>query len=566
MFDVRYSFLSDRSHNVPNLMRDGTYSTREAAEERVDGLKRAYGDDIIVGVHEVSEAEKRSRNLDQARNRAASFIRYEVDHYSQAGFTDEEWFLPYAEVHYPFLKVVDDRTMVSFYENENKLIADTRTEMRLGRYLRRFNKDLRDEEVERLVAAADVKVRGPALTITQDADEIEEVYVNGPNSCMAHPARCFNGHIHPVRVYAGPDLGVAYIGESDDASGRAIVWPEKKVYGGVYGDVSRMKLLLEREGYVKGSFRGARLRRIENENGPGLIAPYCDVSTWASDDGDWLVLGGGDICLNNTDGTCDSNMEECEECGCEYNPEDEGGYVRTGRYDDVRVCDSCWSDAVDCHEIGDRVMERAATRVVSSDGDMVWVSDWNLGDYVECEGRDELVHIDMTMTTDDGDVYHVDDAPEADEDDDGDDVPAATVAEAEEAGQTPLALEVAEGSDRYVLLHRYALDNGPHGMEWSPCVIGDSRSQSDIGARGTWDEARAKRDELKALNPDFFYAVVHTMGVEGTGRDTRPLPATAGNLDILRRHYVATNPRFADDVREAHRSASLATAAATVAA
>ena len=52
------------------------------------------------------------------------------------------------------------------------------------------------------------------------------------------------------------------------------MWPEKRIYGRLYGDGHRLKLALEAINYRHGSFVGARLTKVQC--GSSYICPYLD--------------------------------------------------------------------------------------------------------------------------------------------------------------------------------------------------------------------------------------------------------------------------------------------------
>lgn len=377
-----------------------------------------------------------------------------------------------AELHFAHLVMVDGTPMVAFYQSERHAEAGRLTKMRPGRYLQRyFGQDLKNEEIEQ--QTAEVTVQAGAMTVqwTQDADEIETIYVNGPSSCMSHDADEYRGHCHPTRVYAGPDLAVAWLGDMDDATARAIVWPDRKIYDAVYGDVSRMTRLLEAQGFTCGSFAGARIRRIRDEYGNGLIMPYLDIASYAYDEGDYVRLGSGTgsyVECNSTSGTTEDNSYTCERCEDSVSEDDIQTVYVGGRWEDTEAwCEHCadhhatYCDSrelpvahthVEVHAVngGPRFMSNVSEDRLDREG-FVWV-----------ESRDEWWHVDRTFTCEDcGEVFHEDDrdgrntgadlcegcADERAEDgDEGNVVPAlqseSELLAAEAAGQMRLPLEV----------------------------------------------------------------------------------------------------------------------------
>lgn len=109
--------------------------------------------------------------------------------------------------------------LLSYYQDPIKRVADIRTPIKPGRYLKKYFSHLLSEQEIRQCAIKWEEAFSPReLKVTQDADEIESVYEHGPSSCMAGGDGNFSGYCHPSRVYAGPDLGIAYIGPKDAAA------------------------------------------------------------------------------------------------------------------------------------------------------------------------------------------------------------------------------------------------------------------------------------------------------------------------------------------------------------
>src|SRR5690606_37817316 len=134
---------------------------------------------------------------------------------------------------------------------------------------------------------------------------------NGPRSCMSHDRGAYNSSVHPTYVYGASDLAIAYlVNKRGRVSARALVWPERKIYGQIYGDTWRIEPALRDAGHTIAdhtwawSFERARLLRIDDR--PGVfVAPYVDdpAPNRARDEGDDLVLDwDGDILCASTSG------------------------------------------------------------------------------------------------------------------------------------------------------------------------------------------------------------------------------------------------------------------------
>lgn len=209
---------------------------------------------------------------------------------------------------------------IAFTTNAEKGAADIQTSMKPGRYLKQFyGHALTDARIRELAQEFLCLYAGVKLKFATTADDIERVYVNGPNSCMAHDAEQFHGPMHPARVYAAGDLAVAYLtsGEGDDEhiTARALCWPAKKLFGRWYGD-DKISTLLEAEGYSCNDrfHQGARMLRIGYND--HFVAPYIDHIYRASDRGDYLIIDrSGELECDQTHGLSAPTGSLCENCG-----------------------------------------------------------------------------------------------------------------------------------------------------------------------------------------------------------------------------------------------------------
>lgn len=229
--------------------------------------------------------------------------------------------------HYAHVSL-DDGTMIAYTENDEKGHLDRQTKAKPGRYLKKYyGHVLNDDQIRDLATQLCAKFDPPTLKITQDADEIERVYVNGPRSCMSGHANQYNAGIHPARAYAGPDLAIAYIEQSKGViTARAVIWPARKKRSRIYGDYTRLNELLVAEGYKERDqgMEGARLQRIPCAD--GFVVPYVDYASSATDKGEYLLIdnkGSRDaVILSNTCGTSEGNHNICDHCGTRMHPDD----------------------------------------------------------------------------------------------------------------------------------------------------------------------------------------------------------------------------------------------------
>lgn len=308
---------------------------------------------------------------------------------------------PYASnvhcLHFPHLSVKQPGKM-AFTQTEAHGEADRQTIISPGKYLfRYFAPWLNQATVDAYCASIDMTMKFMAapLGLAQTSDEIVHVYRSGPSSCMSkdrNHEEYSTGGIHPVSVYGAGDLAVAYFTVEGVIKARAICWPAKKIYGRMYGDEQRLRLLLHRDGFKPSSSRsdwdGAKLLKVPVPDGSGYVCPYLDIGNQHVDvgkthllvnqDGEYAAdnvssVIAGDRCSRDEDNdgySCehcndyvnegdhfngpDGNGIYCENCfrelffyceRCETDiTRDEHNTVHTARRGVLSVCDSCLAD------------------------------------------------------------------------------------------------------------------------------------------------------------------------------------------------------------------------------
>lgn len=247
--------------------------------------------------------------------------------------------VPYND-HYAHLSLADG-AKVAFTESPAKGAADRQTVMKPGKYLTKyFSHVLSADRITQIATEFSAMYATATLHIATDADDIERVYTNGPHSCMAHSAESFAGPCHPARVYAGPDLAVAYINNADSSRivARAVCWPERKVYSTIYGDAIRLEAALEAAGYACGDLDGARVQKL-CAGSRGYVMPSVDGIHHACVDGAHIVLGmRGNLECQNTNGVS-GKAYSC--CGCGEGLSEEECFPTNS---DGSYCESCYDD------------------------------------------------------------------------------------------------------------------------------------------------------------------------------------------------------------------------------
>ena len=303
--------------------------------------------------------------------------RFDAGAYKHPLFVEREWFKEKAaEFADQFVHIsIDKPNMIAFTESAEHGHADRQTRLKPAKYLVRYFPELSSRILNDEVAAHRAAFEDGVVLFANTAEEITEVYNEGPSSCMSHEIDSYcTGGIHPCSVYAGPDLAVAYMtNRYDSISARTVVWPDRKTYVGVYGD-STLAIKLEQMGYTEDGLDGARLTRIVH-NG-AFICPYIDGGDVVHDDGKYLVVGRGDRRrtywgCQNTHGLVGSCWI-CESCN-EQGDEDEAVTVHTSRHDTERWCSSCAEETVYDDNTGRSYDQSICTHIESADR---YVPDW----------------------------------------------------------------------------------------------------------------------------------------------------------------------------------------------
>jgi len=276
-------------------LHDGTYKVPEWFWERViyyiesnclSGVLNYFAD-----IHKKYNASIRDADdtyFRHVRTRQAEKIRHAA--YSQA------YLVVHTAMHgivasrcYDHFVHVSETGTLAYTESDAKGAVDVQGRLKPGKYLTKYFSDiLLAQQIQDIALRWACEFETFNLRITQDADQIEHVYLNGPSSCMSAPVRQYNSEIHPVRAYGKGDLALAYLtnDDGDIFSARAVVWPDRKVYGRIYGDEHRMREALTRAGYRRGQFFDARIARIPQ--GDWFVCPFVDRHDYLSDDGEFL--------------------------------------------------------------------------------------------------------------------------------------------------------------------------------------------------------------------------------------------------------------------------------------
>ena len=319
---------------------------------------------------------------------------------SELIWSREQWWIDHLvkeRATYPYWDVKrseDEPALLAYYRSASHAERGVWTKIKPGRYL--------TANCSGLLTAKQIKYwveyhnRGtapaegddlPEVHFATTPDDIEQVYLCGPPSCMSHEAGSYESSEHPVRVYGAGDLAIAYLrnqGRKDDrledaehgdglVVARAICWPEKKVFGRVYpstdeeGWAEALSDAMLALGYThifnhddsRSGFNGARMLRIEHDG--KLIVPYLDTPCHNfTDDGDYLRMDHqGDMDGTSTDGVVNIEPEyeyRCEHCEEGFNGNPWSVYTRVSSRrnyygtDEQTWCSCCGeNNAFLCH-------------------------------------------------------------------------------------------------------------------------------------------------------------------------------------------------------------------------
>lgn len=272
--------------------------------------------------------------------------------------------------------------MIAYTRTFEDGVRDRQIRIKLGRYLAQaFGDQLSPQRIAELVAKHnEYQQEKIKWHIAMTPKRIVTVYLRGPNSCMSkgmdYYARSTN--YHPTYVYGAGDLGVAFIWRGGRITARALVWPERKIYGRIYGDEDRLCRVLREAGYQpdyahfrahndkamhKRGFNGAKLLAIRDDYGD-LQAPYIDGCYGVNDCGEFLELTNcsPEYKCESVTGLVQDAGTQCDHCG-EYADADE----THGTADSQIICEGCYDNY-----------------------------------YFYCEDTDEIYHVDDMHVTHDG--------------------------------------------------------------------------------------------------------------------------------------------------------------------
>ena len=267
----------------------------------------------------------------------------------------------YDTLHFAHLSITHPG-MVAYTPSEDFGIADRQIRVRPGKYLQKFAPSLSRADVDRFCAECKCFDDSNVLQYARTADDIERIYVNGPESCMSHRADWYTktGGMHPVRAYGDSDLSVAYmVSVADDRIiARAVIWEANNVYSRIYGDAHRLKALLQDAGFNPGNVLGATIHAIPTARSDRYLMPYLDGVDSASLRGTgttavFVLDDDGPYAGDSTDGTASrTQYNECSNC-CERIPDDQDlcASCAENEEDETYTCEHCARETCSINQI-----------------------------------------------------------------------------------------------------------------------------------------------------------------------------------------------------------------------
>lgn len=196
--------------------------------------------------------------------------------------------------------------LISYTESPVKGSKNLQTPGRkIGRYLKEFYPNVDENALSHAIIAAVNKL---PVDVANTGAEIAAIYeechnTQGMNSCMSYKRTegswsNLEGR-HPTEAY-GDDLKLAYLrNPKGKLIARAMIWPEKKLWNRSYGpEAAKLTALLSSAGYTQGSFKGAKLAKIEikrltraDRGETAFLMPYIDMDRYVhlDDKGDFRI-------------------------------------------------------------------------------------------------------------------------------------------------------------------------------------------------------------------------------------------------------------------------------------
>lgn len=246
-----------------------------------------------------------------------------------------------------FLHLSENIPGLVAYTPDGSLISDRQVPIKMGKYLAKVAPDLPSHKVAHIANVFKLYCSEHLYEfgIARSAEDIVNVYINGPSSCMSREASDYNSDPHhPSEVYESPDTGVAYIEDKENSRfiSRVVLNMKDKTYSTIYGNSEAIEPTLEELGYQSGGgLDGCKLKALESASGAPVM-PYLDGDTISVDrltDEWWIVSDGGEHEAQNESGLL-GHLLWCDYC--DSNVTD--GELTYSEYTEGSICNSCISE------------------------------------------------------------------------------------------------------------------------------------------------------------------------------------------------------------------------------
>ena len=311
--------------------------------------------------------------------------RFIQGNYTRVPWFGQDWYLSIPH-HYAHI-AAKNKGAVTFTNSNKDGRDDKQTIMRPGRYLKKFYPHLSIPEIETEVARFDGTLY--TLELATTAHEIEQVYCNGPRSCMSYAFPDL-AH-HPTKAYASGDLGVYYYKNRDgEIAARTLARIDKEPHVAhctMYGNYQTLKFLLKQNNIEivgRKEFTGTRLICIPIFDNV-YLCPYLDIGTTGYVDkeeqyiyiSDYIPTGlplmEVDLCLTEGFTGLMYRCDICEETFLER---------FTNGLDDM--CNSCYRDRyIPCDTCSEEIDDQADISFTTINGLTLCETCYNIR-YFEC--------------------------------------------------------------------------------------------------------------------------------------------------------------------------------------
>ena len=356
--------------------------------------------------------------------RAREKKRLDDGTYTSVPWENEDWYLnsPHVEMHFPHTSS-NDKNLIAYTPDDDKGERDVRNSAKPRKYLtKHFGNVLSDKGIHNWAEKFMLKNNPVNVEIAMTRQDIRWVYEHGQvgcnpadddgtGSCMTYEIGHFYSRpIHPVEAYAYGDLGIAFMvyrGDSHQVCARALVWPNKKQYGRIFGrngKENELRVWLDSQGYDSGNMVGAKLLKLlatTSQYRDKIICPYLDCYQQitihdnyleieregrATADSQYGILRYN--CRDNRDGE-EFNCTSCQEW--HYVDELHG---RFGNGEGVCECcyDQYYFTCEDCNEMGYN-----DNMCCIDDGEKYICESCYSDEYFHCDTCDIAQHIDREM-------------------------------------------------------------------------------------------------------------------------------------------------------------------------